>query len=65
MPEAALLWSEHAYTLDPSSSSALYYSGNLAAQMGKKKTAKKYFERIPPGDPLYQKAASRITELGG
>ncbi len=63
MADAALLWAERAYSLDPTSAHALFYAGNLAAKTGRKKAAKKYFQRIPPGDPLYQKATARISKL--
>ncbi len=61
--QAALLWAERAYVLDPTLSAALYYAGNLAAKLGQTDAAHNYFERIVPGDPLYTKANARRAEL--
>lgn len=63
MNEAALLWSERAYVLDPTLSAALVVSGRLAADLGKIDTAKNYFQRVPPGDPYYQQAAKHLNAL--
>jgi len=61
--QPALLWAERAYVLDPTLSAALYFAGNLAAKEGQTDNARKYFDRIVPGDPLYGKASARRAEL--
>ncbi len=63
MTRAALAWALHAYSIDPTMSAALFFAGNLSAQLGDEEAARKYFERIVPGDPLYAKATKRASEL--